>query len=123
MAAAAITLVGRKSLTIYHENVEERFRQNVARMVTKQSLIDYCKGTQRGMFIVEEVQAEEKKQPPPPVSPTRATVKAAERSVEDEVFEQEQEQEQEQDPDPVEDDGQDTDPPPPRKPTRKRVKV
>jgi glutaredoxin len=119
MAAAAITLVGRKSLTIYHENVEERFRQNVARMITKQSLIDYCKATQRGMFIVEEVQAEEKKQPPPPASPARAAVKAAEHSAEDEVLEQEEEQEQA----PVEDDGQDTDPPSPRKPTRKRVKV
>jgi hypothetical protein len=117
MAAAAITLVGRKSLTIYHENVEERFRQNVARMVTKQSLIDYCKATQRGMFIVEEVQAEEKKQPPPPASPTRSAVKAAEPPVEEEVFEQEDEQA------PVEDDGQDTNPTPPRKPTRKRVKV
>lgn len=108
MTTALVTLIGRKSLTIYHENVEERFRQNISRTITKKTLIDYCMGAQRGMFSIE-IQDAEAKQPPPPASPSLA-------ASEPEPTGLDADEEQE------EDSTRDTDPPP-RKPPRKRVKV
>lgn len=70
---ATVTLTGRKSLTIYHEGVEERFRQGIPRTVRKESLITYIQKMQQGMFAVD-VTEEPKPEPKatkaaPPASP------------------------------------------------------